>query len=110
MVAAVVAKKPPVAKSPDKTPPRRTRGDRSSKNASPLDVSVGSSARKAPKLACLIVPKHFNADSEEVTVYELGSKSVELEMPTFQINIAPKLQYSLIQANGDACPSMIHIN
>jgi len=106
LVATVVARKSPAA-SPDidKTPARRSKADRA-KEVISLDLSA-SSARK--KLACLIVPKEFNTDSEEVTLYELGSKPVEIETPTFQINIAPKLQYSLIQANGEECPPMIQL-
>ena len=88
IVAALAASKP-AETSPEKTPSRRGKAEsRMSKSSNPVNVSTSSARRK---LACLIVPKEFNADSEEVTVYELGSKAVEIEAPTFQINIARKL-------------------
>ena len=108
LVATVVARKAPAA-SPDnekKTPTRRSKADRTPTKAGSLDLSASSARRK---LACLIVPEAFNPDGEEVTTYELGSKPAEIETPTFQVNIAPKLQYSLAQADGGECPPMIQL-
>jgi hypothetical protein len=60
--------------------PRKQKNKISVDKLSDLDASTSSAKRK---LACLIVPKEFEADNQEITTYELGKKAVEIECPTF---------------------------
>ena len=60
--------------------PKKQKNKLSTDKLSDLDASTASAKRK---LACLIVPKEFEAGSQEITTYELGKKAVEIDCPTF---------------------------
>ena len=92
---------------------RRGKNDRKGISRNDNDLVGSRSSRSPTKSKCslqvLEIPPEYDVEKDHIIEYMLGDKAIEIETPLYQVNIANKLVYSLIQLSGDDPPPFIKL-